>query len=183
MKTSSLVSAMILAAAASAPAHAQIYKWVDDSGRTHYSDNAPAGGKNIETVADKVSVYTTDPTTKAQATASASVNPALAERVDSLERQLQAEQLARQQVELASYSQAQALQPVYVPYAVPVRHRRPGVFRPFPGPKVVNVGARFVPGTFGGPRAVTAGNFVGQGIMPGTFNGPNAITAGNFTVR
>jgi hypothetical protein len=184
MKTTSLVSVVILLAAASAPAHAQIYKWVDEAGKTHYSDTAPAGGNRTGTVADKVSVYTPDPTTIARAAANASVNPALAERVDSLERQLQAERLARQQVELASYSQAEAPQPVYVPYAVPVRHRRPDVFRPFPAPKVVNAGGpSFVPGTFGGSRAVTAGNVVGQGIMPGTFNGPNAITAGNFTVR
>jgi len=183
MKTTSLVSVVILLAAASAPAQAQIYKWVDEAGKTHYSDMAPAEGNRTDTVADKVSVYTPDPTTIARAVTNASVNPALAARVDSLERQLQAERLERQQVELASYSQAQAPQAAYVPYAVPVRHRRPDVFLPFPAPKVVNVGPRFVPGTFGSPTGVTAGNVVGQGIMPGTFNGPNAITAGNFTVR
>ena len=46
MKTSSLASIVMVLAAASAPAHAQIYKWVDASGKTHYSDTAPAGGKN-----------------------------------------------------------------------------------------------------------------------------------------
>ncbi len=166
MKTSSLVSVVILLAAASSPAHAQIYKWVDEAGKTHYSDAAPAGGK-ASTVADKVSVYTPDPTITARAATSPSVNPALADRVDSLERQLTAERMARQQVELAAYSQAQASQAAYYPYAVPVafpvHHRRHDGFRPFPGPKATNV--------------------VGPGIMPGTFNGPNAITAGNFTFR
>jgi hypothetical protein len=173
MKTSSLASIAILLAAASAPAHAQIYKWVDDGGKMHYSDTAPAGGKKADTVADKVSVYTPDPTVIARAAASPSVNPALAERVDSLERQLQAERMARQQIELASYAQAQASPAAYAPYygyGVPVafpvvRHRRPDVFRPFPGPRVANA------------------NVVGPGIVPGTFNGPNATIAGNFTLR
>ena len=60
MNTPSLVSAVILLAAASS-AHAQIYKWVDEAGKTHYSDAAPVGEK-ASTIADKVSVYTPDPT-------------------------------------------------------------------------------------------------------------------------
>jgi hypothetical protein len=167
MKTPSLVSAVILLAAASGPAHAQIYKWVDEAGKTHYSDAAPAGGK-ASTIADKVSVYTPDPTIIARAATRPSVNPALADRVDSLERQLAAERQARQQIELAAYTQAQGDPGAYpyalpVAYPYPVHHRRPGGFRPLPGPKGTNV--------------------VGPGIMPGTFNGPNAITAGNVTLR
>jgi hypothetical protein len=167
MKTPSLVSAVILLAAAGSPAHAQIYKWVDEAGKTHYSDAAPVGGK-ASTVADKVSFYTPDPTLIARAAARPPVNPALADRIDNLERQLQAERLARQQVELAAYTQAQAqgdlgAYPYAVPVAYPMHHRRPGGFRPFPGPKGANV--------------------VGPGIMPGTYNGPNAITAGNVTLR
>ena len=165
MKTSSLVSLVILLAAAS-PAHAQIYKWVDESGKTHYSDKAPAGGKKADTLVDRISVYTpAAPAPRAEPAPAATV--ALADKVDRLERQLAAEQLARQQVELAAYAQAQASQAAYYPYAVPVavpkHHRRPDGFRPFPGPNAANV--------------------VGPGIMPGTFNGPNAITAGNFTLR
>jgi Domain of unknown function (DUF4124) len=168
MKTPSLVPLVILLAAASGPAHAQIYKWVDEAGKTHYSDTAPAGAKKADTVADKVSYYTPDPTLVAR-DAAPSVNPALADRVDRLERQLQAERAARQQVELASYTQAMTSQDAYVPYypvpiVAPIRHhRRPNAFRPFPAPSAANV--------------------VGPGIMPGTFNGPNAITAGNFTFR
>jgi hypothetical protein len=164
MKTSALVSTVILLAAASAPAHAQIYKWVDGNGTTHYSDKGPAGAKKLDTVSDRVSVYTPDvPVARAQAPAPATA--ALNDRVDRLEQQLYAERLARQQAELASYSQAQA--DAYVPYAVPVsvpiRHRHTDAFRPHPAPRVANV--------------------VGPGIMPGTFNGPNAITAGNVTLR
>ena len=180
--SSSLVSVALLLGAASGPAHAQIYKWVDAAGKTHYSDQAPATGKNLNTVADRISVYAPDPSLLARAAAPAGSNPALSDRVDRLERQLHAERLARQQVELASFTQAS--QAAYercladrrvdcdysgMPHAgpiavVPVRHRRPVLVRT----------------SFTGK---TAGNVVGPGIIPGTFNGPNAVTAGNFTFR
>src|SRR5258706_13354316 len=101
---SSLV--VILLGAGSGPAHAQIYKWVDEAGKTHYSDTAPAGRKKIDTVADRISVYAPDPSLLARAAATAAPDPALSDRVDRLERQLQAERLARQQYELASFTQA-----------------------------------------------------------------------------
>jgi hypothetical protein len=155
-----LISSVILLAAAGGPAHAQIYKWVDEAGKTHYSDTAPASRKKVATVAERISVYAPEPLRPAATT---EANPALSDKVERLERELQVERLARQQSELA----AQATQAVYIPYAVPVaapvRHRRPDIVRIFPGPKVVNV--------------------VGPGIMPGTFNGPNAVTAGNVTFR
>src|SRR5438552_118487 len=181
-----IVSFVILLVAANGAAHAQIYKWVDEDGKTHYSDQAPAGGKKPETVADRISVYAPDPTLLARAATTAARDPALSDRLDRLERQLHAERLARaqQQAELAAYTQAS--QSVYercvaerrvdcdsygatMPYAgpiavVPVRHRRPMLVRT----------------SFTGR---SAGNVVGPGIMPGTFNGPNAITAGNFTFR
>jgi hypothetical protein len=174
MKTPSLLSILILLAAASAPAHAQIYKWVDESGHTHYSDKAPASAKKVSTVTDRVSTYTPDPSL-ARAAAGGE-DPVLSGRVDRLEQQLHAERLARQQAEVAAYAQAsqaayercfadrrvdcdgyggmQYIGPIAV---VPIRHRRP-IF-------------------------VRTGNVVGPGIMPGTFNGPNAITAGNVTFR
>ncbi|HKW37480.1 MAG TPA: DUF4124 domain-containing protein [Burkholderiales bacterium] len=162
MKTSSLVPILILLAAA--PAQAQIYKWVDESGQTHYSDKAPAGARKTATVADRVSTYTPDPALLARASAAPAANTALAERVDSLERALQYERFSRQQTELAAYTQEAEAGYGYYPYAVPVpvqlRHRHPG-FRPRPAPRTV----------------------VGPGIMPGTFNGPNAVTAGNVTLR
>lgn len=181
---SSLV--VILLGAGSGPAHAQIYKWVDETGKTHYSDTAPVGSKKIDTVADRISVYAPDPALLARATAPAATDTALSDRVDRLERQLHAEQQARaqQQAELAAY--VQASQSVYercvaerrvdcdtyggpMPYAgpiqvVPVRHRRPILVRT----------------SFTG---LSARNVVGPGIMPGNFNGPNAITAGNFSFR
>ena len=161
MKASALVSVVILLAAASAPAHAQIYKWVDGNGTTHYSDKTPAGAKKLDTVADRVSVYSAPETPVALAQPGAGASAALNDRVDRLERQLYAEQLARQQAELAAYSQPQEV--YYVPVGVaPIRNRHDG-FRRFPGTKPAGV--------------------VGPGIMPGTFNGPNAITAGNVTLR
>jgi hypothetical protein len=163
MKTSTLASIVILLAAASSPAHAQIYKWVDGSGKTHYSDKAPADAKKVTTVADRVSVYTAPEMPTAIAQPAAAASAALNDRVDRLERQLYAEQLARQQAELAAYAQTPEF--VYVPVGVAApgrQHRRDG-FRRFPGTKAVGV--------------------VGPGIMPGTFNGPNAITAGNVTLR
>ncbi len=179
MKT--LISSVILLAAACAPAYAQIYKWVDEAGKTHYSDQAPAVGKKSDTVADRISVYSPDPSLLARAAASAAPDPALSDRVDRLERQLHAERLARQQYELAAFSQAAYERCVSerrvdcdgysgtMPYAgpiavVPLRHRRP-----------IRVRASFT--------GLAAGNVAGPGIMPGTFNGPNAITAGNFTFR
>jgi len=176
-----IVSVVILLMAAGGPARAQIYKWVDEAGKTHYSDQAPAGGKKPETIADRISVYAPDPTLLARAAATGAPDPALSDRVDRLERQLYAERLARQQYELALFTQAayeRCLSDRRVdcddyggtmPYAgpivvVPFRHRRP-----FP-----------VRTAFTG---LGAGNVVGPGIMPGTFNGPNAITAGNFTFR
>src|SRR5438046_1094152 len=93
-----LISSVILLAAVGAPAYAQIYKWVDEAGKTHYSDQAPAGGKKPATVADRISVYAPDPALLARAAAiAAAPDPALSNRVDRLERQLRAERLARQQ--------------------------------------------------------------------------------------
>jgi hypothetical protein len=175
-----LVSAVFLLAAISGAAHAQIYKWVDEAGTTHYSDKAPARGKNLDTVPDRISVYTPDPSLLARAAAATGPDPALSNRVDRLERQLHAERLARQQYELAAFTQASyesclserrvdCDSYVGMPYAgpiavVPVRHRRPILVRT-------------------SLTGLTAGNVVGPGIMPGTFNGPNAITAGNVTFR
>ena len=208
MKTliSSLVSVVILLAAAVGPAHAQIYKWVDEAGKTHYSDTAPMDGKKPDTVTDRISVYAPDPLL-ARAAATPGPDPALSNRLDGLERQLHTERLARaqQQAELAAFTQAS--QSVYercllerhvdcdgyggtMPYAgpiavVPVRHRRPirvrTSFTALSAGNIVRPG--IMPGTFNGASAVTAGNVMGRGIMPGTFNGPNAITAGNFTLR
>src|SRR6266480_3059043 len=154
------ISSVILLAAAVGPAHAQIYKWVDAAGKTHYSDTAPMDGKKPGTVTDRISVYAPAPALLARAAATPGPDPALSNRVDGLERQLHTERLARarQQAELASLTQAS--QSVYercllerrvdcdayggtMPYAgpiavVPVRHlqrreRRDGRERREPG--------------------------------------------------
>ncbi len=180
----SLVSVVILLAAAGGQAHAQIYKWVDEAGKTHYSDQAPAGGKKVDTVADRISVYAPDPALLARAAATGRSDSVLSDRVDRLERQLHAERLARERVELAAVTQASQ-----AAYERCLLERRVdcdanGGTMPYPGPiALVSVRHRrphLVRTSFTG---LSAGNVVGSGIMPGTFNGPNAITAGNFTLR
>src|SRR2546428_8878547 len=96
-------SAILLAAAGGAPAHAQIYKWVDEGGKTHYSDQAPAGGRKADTVADRISVYSPDPSLLARAAAAAGPDRALSDRVDRLDRQLHPCRPARQQNRLAPF--------------------------------------------------------------------------------
>src|SRR5438552_9383584 len=102
---SSLV--VMLLGACSGPAHAQIYKWVDEAGKTHYSDTAPTAGKNLDKVADRISVYTPDPALLARAAARPEPAPALSNGVDRLERRLHPERLVRaqQQGELAYCTQ------------------------------------------------------------------------------
>src|SRR5258708_5068974 len=78
---SSLV--VILLATAGGPAHAQIYKWVDEAGKTHYSDTAPAGGRKVDTVADRISGDAPDPSI-ARAAATAGSDPALSDRAARL---------------------------------------------------------------------------------------------------
>jgi hypothetical protein len=180
---------VLLAAAAGlgssiAPASAQVYKWVDDTGATHYSDQAPAKGKSkkkTEIVSDRLSLYS--PPSPSQVPASHSKSdPALYNRIEALERQLQAEREARNSVaaaearaSLAFYERCLADRRVdcdaygslYPPYAGPIvvaraRHRHPLPVR----------------GT--SPTGITAGNVVGPGIIPGNFNGPGAVTAGNL---
>jgi len=46
MKT--LISSLVLVVAAVGAAHAQIYKWVDEVGKTHYSDTAPTRAKKLD---------------------------------------------------------------------------------------------------------------------------------------
>ena len=157
-----LISIVVLLGASAAPAFAQVYKWVDENGRTQYSDKAPQTVAKVDTVtADRISTYTAPEVPAALLQPAAPANGVLMDRVDRLEQQLYAERMARQQAEQAAYSQPQD----YYYYPVGVGganrgHRQDG-FRP----RVKPVGV------------------VGPGVMPGTFNGPNAITAGNVTLR
>jgi hypothetical protein len=95
-----LACVALLGAATPAPS-AQLYKWVDERGVTNYSNQPPAdpkAAKNLGQVEGNLSVYSPDPalTRAVVAFRQESGNRALAERVDYLERQLEAERLARQ---------------------------------------------------------------------------------------
>ena len=65
----------LIVAAAIAPASAQVFKWVDERGVTHYGERPPQGGKASEVpdklgspggVPPKASAPTTDPAAQAQ---------------------------------------------------------------------------------------------------------------------
>jgi hypothetical protein len=155
---------------------------VDDAGATHYSDQAPAKGKSkrkAEIVSDRLSLYS--PPSPSQVPASHSKSdPALYDRIESLERQLQAEREARSaaaaaeaRASLAFYERCLADRRVDCdPYG--------GLYPPYAGPIVV-ARARHrhaLPGRRTSPTGLTAGNIVGPGIIPGNFNGPGVI-AGN----
>jgi hypothetical protein len=129
-RTSIRLAVLLAAIFAAAPAGAQLYKWVDERGVTNYSNQPPAdprNAKNLRPVEDRISVYTPDQAlTQAVDDLRQGYDRATAERIASLERELEAERRARQ------YAAAQA-QPVldysgYDPYepafvAFPPRHR------------------------------------------------------------
>ncbi len=170
---------VLVAILAGAPAFAQVYKWVDERGVTNYSNQPPAdpkAAKELALVEDRISVYTPD---KALMQAVDALhrrsNQALAERIDSLERQLEAERRARQYA--AAEAQA-AYDPClgrqgnncngiyggYYPYDpavvfVPFRHRPRRIVQP-----------QLTPGTI-------AGNVVGMnGFIPGNSAAASART-------
>jgi len=168
-----------------APACAQVYKWVDDRGVTHYSDEAPAKGRSAKKaviVRERLSVYST-PSPPATPASQYRGDPILRNRVEALERQILAERLARDSIaaaeartSLAVYERCLADRRVdcdeygglYPPYAWPVVVSRPHHRRPFLAPHSSSL------------TGMTAGTVVGPGIIPGNFNGPGAVTAGNL---
>src|SRR5579859_959644 len=81
-----------LAVFGSAPACAGIYRWVDRSGVTHYSDHRPAGGAAGAKIVsqDRISTYSSDPVAlRAMADAAARLRAdILARRADRLEHDL-----------------------------------------------------------------------------------------------
>ena len=182
-----VLSAGLAAGIAVTPVSAEIYKWVDADGVTHYSDQTPAKGKSAkkpEVVPERLSVYSSSPAPSSllAPVSYSNPDPGLRDRIDALERQLQAERQARDYMAagdaralLAAYERCLADRRVdcdaygglYPPYAAPVivtpfRHRR----LPF----IQNSSL----------TGITAGNIVGPGIIPGNFNGAGAVTAGNF---
>jgi len=106
-----LLMAGVCATFSAAPAWAQIYKWVDDHGVVNYSNQPPANrkAKELDTSAIPVSVYEAEkPGHRAAATRSEAAS--LSDKIDRLERQLEAEREARQ---YAAAADARALQAAY----------------------------------------------------------------------
>jgi hypothetical protein len=88
----------VLLAAAALPLHAQVYKWVDAKGGTHYSDKPPADAQAKPTlVEDRLSVIPTDPALSAATAQMRGYGARQAELA-------QAEWLQRQQMMLAAQS-------------------------------------------------------------------------------
>jgi hypothetical protein len=85
---------------AAAPAQADVYKWVDDSGVTHYSDAPPPNKLNKAKVIaeDKLSTYQTDPAVMRSLaqTAAQLHNDNLERRVERLQRELELQRQASQ---------------------------------------------------------------------------------------
>lgn len=97
--TSFFIAALAMLASAPSSA-AQLYKWVDERGVTNYSNQPPADPSTVKKMAPvegNLSVYSPEPAlTQAVAAFRQGSDRRLAERVDYLERQLEAERLARQ---------------------------------------------------------------------------------------
>lgn len=94
-----------------APAWAQIYKWVDDHGVVNYSNQPPANrkAKELDTSAITVSIYEAEKPGHRAAAAARSEAASLSDKIDRLERQLEAERQARQY----AAADARALQAAY----------------------------------------------------------------------
>ena len=91
---------------AAAPACAQLYRWVDERGVTNYSDQPPAdpkAAKKLAPVGDRISIYTPDKAfMQAVEAFRQKSTQASAERIASLERELEAERWARQRAAAAA---------------------------------------------------------------------------------
>ena len=94
------------------PAFSQVYKWVDENGMTNYSGKPPTyvkPGTTLDTVAEKITVYTPDKALmQAMQSRPQGTVAVLSDRIDRLERQLQAERQARQYAAAAQASTTQA---------------------------------------------------------------------------
>jgi hypothetical protein len=98
-----LVPLLAAFAALTAPAvFADVYKWVDENGKTHYSDRAPKKAAKILPIEDRLSLYSPEPGVARALQAGAARNSVVpptappTDRIADLERRLQAERQARQ---------------------------------------------------------------------------------------
>lgn len=81
-----------------APAFAQVYKWVDERGVVNYSNEAPASRNStvLDPKSVRVSTYSTEEAPKsAPGTLTTTNDRSLSEKIDRLERKLDAERYAR----------------------------------------------------------------------------------------
>lgn len=80
-------------------AHAQVYKWVDEKGVVNYSSTPPPKGKGAVTLDESKGRVTTIP---APVRSDPAADPALRQRVDTLEREAAAQRQAALQQEAAA---------------------------------------------------------------------------------
>ena len=140
---------LFVAVLAAAPTHAGVYKWVDQNGVTNYSGKPPIDAavvKKVDSVAQRISVYTPDTAlTLAMAAGPKVSERILSDRIDSLERQLEAERRARQ---VAAAAERQAAQTAYERCVAERRVDCNGGHTPYPPAVVVAIPrpqTRFVP--------------------------------------
>jgi hypothetical protein len=102
--SSALVSVLLLGAP---PGIAQVYKWVDEKGVVNYSNEAPSDRKAIQLdpKSSRLSIVGSDESQKRAATASVS-DRVLYEKIDRLERKLDADRYARAVAEQQSQAAA-----------------------------------------------------------------------------
>lgn len=129
---------ILVAVLASAPAVAEIYKWVDDKGVVNYSEHPPPAGKARVVAADHVplTIYAAPPPARPAAPREAVLDA----RIDALERQLARERQERESsAAFAAEREAQRLErcrrerrvdcaddPLDLGYPTVVIHQRPG---------------------------------------------------------
>ena len=90
------------------PALAQVYKWVDDKGVVNYSTEAPANRKatQLDPKASRLSIVGTDDARKG--TMLATNEQSLSQKIDRLEKKLDAERYARSVADSQTLAQSQA---------------------------------------------------------------------------
>jgi hypothetical protein len=184
MRLSVLAGLLVAAVPLVAPAAAaQLYKWVDERGVTNYSSEPPGDPgalKKLMPVEGNLSLYSPDlALTRAIEAHRRDGYRALEARVASLERQLEAERLARQYAVAAAvppapcppgydcYGNVAGYYPVsHVVSYVPVRHRR----RP-------PVQAHLPPGAIAGNVVGTGGHIPGQSALAAALAPPRPSRA------
>ncbi len=88
------------------PAGAQMYKWVDDKGVTNYGSTPPANARNVQKVDESNPRVSTVPGLKPEEV-QAGENRALQQKVDSLERDLEAQRRATADAQARATADAQ----------------------------------------------------------------------------